>query len=363
MKRLFGYIIGLFLILNSSLLINEAHAAKMALSPGGGVFRNNCVNALNIIVNTEGINSRSVDAFLHYNPDEIEIIDQNAGIPGIQLRTGNIFQSYPGNQVSNGVIRMTAYNETGFFNGRGTLASLVFTNKPGVTKTSIGFTFSLGQTTDSNVANSESQDVLNATYGGTYTFEPGYCSDDSSPPWIEEKKPDHGDMNVPPDSNVEFVIKDNQSGLDLESLTIDINGTLYTKNGPNLFEFDGKKLKYKIEIEPIENFIPRVPVTVKINAQDLNGNVMQEVVYTFNELIRVDQCPEPEPLRPAAAPPGFPLALLLWLLILLALSLLLNIDLLLNDGNTFFVHLPWLKDRGKKAHFKKRKIKQNKMKR
>lgn len=358
MKKLFGYTIGLLLILSSSLITNQAHAAKMALSPGGGTFRNNCVNALNIIVNTEGVNSRSADAFLHYNPDEIEIIDQNSSIPGIQLRRGNIFQSYPGNQVSNGVIRMTAYNETGFFNGRGTLASLVFTNKPGVTKTSIGFTFSPGRTTDSNVANTESQDILNATYGGTYTFESGYCSDDSSPPWVEEKEPDHGDMNVPSDSDVEFVIKDNQSGVDLDSLKIDINGTLYTKNGPNFFESSGKKLKYKIKIDPIENFIPRVPVTVKINAQDLNGNVMQEVVYTFNELIRVDQCPEPEQLRPAA-PPGFPLSLLLLLLILLALSLLLNIDMLMNAGNTFFAHLPWIGERVR-IKFKKRKIRQNK---
>ena len=321
------------------LFSTPAHAAKMALSPGSAEFRSGCVNVLNVVLNTEGENTVAVDAFLRYNPAEIEILDQLSGVLGVQIRPGSLYQSYPGNIVSNGLIRLTAFNQSGFFNGRGILASIVFKSKPGVESASLGFDFSPGLSTDSNVASSEASDLLNATYGGSYTFKPGPCKADTSPPWVEERSPDDGEVNVPLNSNIEFVIKDNKSGVDLDSLKVEVNDVIYKKEGENQFGYKGKALKYKITVDPAEDFLDRVPVVVKINAQDFDGNVMPEVAYSFNEVIPVEECecapcpeelrpaPCPEPLRPAA-PPDYS-KFIIALLILLLLSVLYNFRLYL----------------------------------
>ena len=317
------WLAGLLLLLSSA----PAHAAKMALSPGSTELRSGCITVLNIILNTEGVNTRATDAFLSYNPDEIEIIDQISSIPGLQLRAGSIYQSYPGNIAQNGTIRLTAFNQGGFFNGRGILASIVFKSKPGVDRTSISFQFAPGNSTDSNVANPESSDVLNGAYGGTYTFKSGYCTVDSSPPWVEEKQPDKGDANVPLNSNIEFVIKDNQSGINLDSLKVHIGDVIYTKDGEHRFSYKGSALKYKIIIDPAVDFLDRVPIKVKINGQDLDGNIMPEVSYSFNELIPIEEAcecaPCPEALH-AAAPPDYS-KFIIPLLILLLLSMFYNL--------------------------------------
>ena len=66
----------------------QANAAKLALTPGNAQFTEGCVNSLNIVVNTEGENTMAVDAFLKYNPNEIEIIDSNGSLSGTQIKTG-----------------------------------------------------------------------------------------------------------------------------------------------------------------------------------------------------------------------------------------------------------------------------------
>lgn len=323
----------------------SAHAAKMALSPGNTEFKAGCTNRLDIIVNTEGENTTAADAFLSYNPDEIEIIDQSSAASGIQLRAGKVYESYPGNIVSNGTIRLTAFNRTGYFNGRGVLASIIFRSKPGVQKSSIWFNFSPGRSTDSNVADVGSQDILNAAYGGTYTFKPNQaCFVDLTPPEIVKRYPDDGAVQAPLDADIAFIITDNLSGVDIDKVKINIDGTEYTKSGENQFTYEGKPSEYKIVADPEENFRPNKPVNVKIDVQDMEGNATSGS-HSFNKLIPVEECKAPEPeecpdekvcpkdkicpdIRPAA-PPKLPTTLLLILLFLLAISLLLNLDLIL----------------------------------
>lgn len=316
----------------------SAHAAKMALSPGSAELKAGCLNVVNIIVNTEGSDSMAADAFLKYNPNEIEIVDQMPDIPGTQLRIGSVYESYPGNIVSNGIIRLTAFNRAGFFNGRGVLASIAFRSKPDVSQATISFSFSPGSSTDSNVANPNATDILNGVYGGTYSFKPGRCTTDTSPPTIEEKVPDDGAIDVPLDSNIEFTIRDNSSGVDLSTLTVQVNDQTYLNEGENRFEATGKPTKYKILVDPHQNFLDREPITIRINASDKDGNRMNEVVYSFNELIPVARCPILEPVecpdvRPAA-PPFYPLLNYWWLIVLLIISILLNLKQMMEPKET-----------------------------
>ena len=291
--KILGFIAFLFLIPTNT------NAAKMALSPGSSEMVSGCTSVLNIIVNTEGSDTTAVDAFLKYNPDEVEIIDQATGISGIQIRKGSVYDSYPGNIVNNGIIRLTAFNREGYFNGRGVVGSIVFKSKPGVTSSTINFDYRPGGTVDSNVADPDSKDILNGAYGGTYTFKTGKCGGDSTPPNIQDEKPAQGEIGAALDSNVEFTIIDSMSGVDLNNLKVDINGTMYTKDGENQFTADGKPNKYKITIDPKNDFLEHVPVVVKINAQDLDKNVMPEKKYSFNELMPATECQ----LKPVACEP------------------------------------------------------------
>lgn len=268
----------------------QANAAKMALSPGNGEFRIGCTNRVNIIVNTEGENTMAADAFLRYNPKEIEILDMNPAVGGIQIKPNGIYESYPGNITSNGRIKMTAFNRVGYFNGRGTLGSIVFKSKPGVEKTSISFEFSPGSSTDSNVANAEALDVLNAAYGGSYTFVPGSCGSDKTAPEIVKKYPDADAMQAPPNANIEFIITDSGSGVNLDTIRVDLNGVVYSKEGENQFTYKGGPNEYRIIVDPPEDFPGKKAVGVKIQAQDLAGNTMKDDVYTFNQFIPVEAC-------------------------------------------------------------------------
>jgi len=276
-----------------------AHAAKLALSPARGALNMGCPTTVNIIINTEGADTMGADAFLFYNPNEIEIIDQMTSVEGVQLRPDNAYESYPGNIVSNGVIRMTAFNRQGYYNGRGVLGSIIFKAKPKTKSSTISFDYSLGRTTDSNVIDVNSNDLLNGASGGKYTFKTGKCEGDVTPPWIEDTKPAPGEMNVPLDSKITFTVRDDLAGVDLKTLNIQVNGIMYSKNGKYRFSSDGKPTQYKITIDPAENFLDGFPVVIKINVQDLDSNVMSEKTYGFNELMSTRECQ----LNPAACKP------------------------------------------------------------
>lgn len=163
-------ITGFVILFNSS-----AHAASLGLSPGSADLISGCTYTASIVIDTEGINTLATDAFLTYNSSEIEIVDQNLSIPGTQIGIGHTYETYPGNIVSSNLIRLTGFNRTGFFNGRGVLGRIKFRGKPGVTSSVIGFQFSPGSSIDSNIANQDSADILNSVAGAVFTFKTGKC--------------------------------------------------------------------------------------------------------------------------------------------------------------------------------------------
>jgi hypothetical protein len=329
------YIILISFVALAFAMPNGAHAAKMALSPASGEFHTGCATAISIIVNTEGEKSTAADAFLHYNPDQIDIIDQLSSVGGVQLRPGSIYESYPGNITTNGAIRLTAFNREGFFNGRGVLASIVIKGKPGVDKADLWFDFAPGRTTDSNVANPNSDDIMNAAYGGSYRFTTGSCGADATPPFVESPKPANGAYGVAQDTDIKFTIRDNASGVDVGKLKVWVNDTLYQNTDGYRFEYTGKPTKYEIKIQPKEPFVEMEPVVIKVDAQDLEGNSMSQYRFAFNELVPVTACggktvvacePCAETLR-SAAPETFGVTSWWpWWFVLLC-SLILNLKL------------------------------------
>lgn len=292
-----SFLIGLLMAFQT-----PAHAAKLSLNPASANLTEECENIVNIMVDTQGEDTRGADAFMSYNPNEIEMLS---------ILPGDMYNSYPGKIIRNGDIFITAFSENGFFVGSGTLARLVFKSKPGVKSTTISFKYSPGSTVDSNVAGREANDILNTVFSGTYTFEPGVCEgkillpatppsplSDTKPPWTENLRPGIDWGNMVPNSDLSFTILDNLSGVDLNSLKIEIDNILYTKDGENIFNYEGTPRKYKIIINPENDFIKnegeKIPVSIK--ARDLDNNLLS-LDYTFTAY-PISECPES--LRPAA---------------------------------------------------------------
>lgn len=297
MKRFIFTFIGLLLT------AQFAQAATLSLSPAGGELVQGCEYKTSIIVDTQGDSSLAADAFLNYNPSEIEIIDQNPGLGGIQLGTGHTYEAYPGNQVSNGIIRLTGFNKSGSFSGRGVLATIKFKPKQNINAASIVFDFSPGRSTDSNVADLESKDVLSSVSNARFTFKKGSCERSAPKPKV------------------------------IEEITPEV-----------IEEIDETEMKLKEceeTLKTLENFY-------KFEANEGKGEFL---------------CPGESVLRPAAQERAQG-NLLLFLLILLALSLLLNLDMLLRPENHIVSKIPiYNRPKKVKSHFKTKRVKRTRKKR
>ena len=219
----------MFFVLSFTLFSAETHAARMFLSPTNQEFTNECNSTVNILLDTEGIDTNAADAVINYNPNEVDIIDQDNSQPGIQIKNGNTYAVYAGNiaDPAQGKIFLTAFNVFGAYNSGGTpgtYGSIILQGKPGVTSTDLTFDFTPGETKDSNVADLLSDDILTSVGNGNYTFTVGFCGSDTVPPTVINRDPAPDSKDNPLDSNITFNITDNASGVDIDTLEVDIDG-------------------------------------------------------------------------------------------------------------------------------------------
>ena len=335
-----------------------AHAAELSLSPASGILTEGCQNTVDIIVNTQGADTRGADAFMTYNPNEIEMLS---------ILPGSMYKSYPGKIISNGDIFITAFSENGFFKGNGTLARLVFRGKPGVKSTTISFKYSPGSTVDSNVAGREANDMLTSVFSGTYTFETGSCEPDivrpsapeeprapppdTDPPYVDNLRPGVSWENMVPNTDLTFDLMDDMTGVDLNSVIVELDGITYTTYSDNKLKYDGNKQKYRIKIDPDKDFAKeegeRIPVNIK--AKDLDGN--QFTLNYYFTAYPTSICPDDE-TRPAA--PGITYSrgarYIIWILLIFLLIVLIT--------NVWLVTEPCVREEmiEMKSELKKRKI-------
>lgn len=286
----------------------SAQAARFELSPSSGAFRQECNSVINIMMSTEGAESDAANIIVNYNPAEIEILDTNGTIPGTQIQQGSVYDTYADNLAvpSEGIIRLTGFSIGHAYNsgsGFGNFAAIQFRSRPGITATSLTIEYDAGSTLDSNIAEYiTSNDLLTGVTNGSYTFEPGPCVDDTQAPYVTNPTPAPGSQEIPLDSNVSFRVRDNQSGVDITSLRVVIQGVEYTYDGVNRFTYSGDPLNYLINIDPIESFPDGVIVRVEVTAEDQDGNVMSPYRWFFNEP------PAPPPVPPTCEELGCPAA-------------------------------------------------------
>lgn len=151
--------------------------ATLVLSPASGSFTNGSNFDVNIILNTGGQDTVSTDVIISYNPSQLEVIDSNSSVSGVQIQGGTLYPAEKLNTVDASAGKISYISginigDTARFNGTGTLATITFKGKQVVSATPANFNFSLNQTNDCNVVVENGTDILASVANGSYTIVP-----------------------------------------------------------------------------------------------------------------------------------------------------------------------------------------------
>lgn len=266
----FGFV--LFSLAFTSVSLN---AASFDFNPSTSQLLAGCRSAINIDANVSGQTSNAADIEVQYNPAEIDILDSNPNIPGTQIKSGNAYETYFGNEVTPSLsrIRLAGASFVGNLTTRKTFATIEFQSRPGVTSTSFQIRFTgVGATLDSNIADSStSDDLLSSVTNGNYTFRTDFCQVDREPPRIINQSPTAYATGVAANAQVRIQITDNQAGVDLANTRLYINNDEYLVTDPAV-SYTGSALNYSFVITPRNPIPTDVASTIRVVTQDLVGN-------------------------------------------------------------------------------------------
>lgn len=153
-----------------SLSAQTLEPASLHLAPAAGSFKRGEVFKLDIVLDTGGNDIEGVDVYhLRYPKELLLVKDALPEQEGLQIEPGALFSDTVFNTAvqENGWISFSQVNKPGqYFNGTGTLASVVF-EVVGTGRAELVFDFTQGETTDCNVVSS-GRDVLGRVKGAFF---------------------------------------------------------------------------------------------------------------------------------------------------------------------------------------------------
>lgn len=254
------------------------------LYPASGSFYEACQTAdIDVLINTNNTNTDSANIIIGYDDAVTSIQDDDPGLAGIQITPGtayNNYASYTVNEVDDNIL-MTGYNVTSPYNsgseydvfGSFTLVPL----STGTANLTIDFT--PAETIDSNIAEAiTSNDILNAVENGSYSFIA-----DGGAPYISNQNPAPSSSGVAINSNVYLRFRDNECGVNIDSLSVTVDGITYTKSGSPSFSYAGDTSNYLITINPSADFNYGENITVNVSGEDSEGNPLS-TSYDFTTI-------------------------------------------------------------------------------
>ncbi|MDP2895764.1 MAG: DUF5011 domain-containing protein, partial [bacterium] len=98
------------------------------------------------------------------------------------------------------------------------------------------------------------------------------------PPSVYGQSPQDGAHNVPVDADIKVHVKDAGSGVKKDSVNMTVNGWPVQKN---LLKISGTLQDYEVSYNPPTDFSYNATVNVTVEAEDLSGNGMERVAYSF----------------------------------------------------------------------------------
>lgn len=149
-----------------------AFGATLSVSPANGTYQTGNIITAQIIVDTQGVAIEGADIrYLNYNPALVEVQDENSSLAGVQIAPGTLMPTTAANTVDAGLGRIAfsqVISGSTTFTGTGVLATVRF-RVLGPGSANVAFTFTQGNTADTNIA-SAGTDVLTSVAGGAYTL-------------------------------------------------------------------------------------------------------------------------------------------------------------------------------------------------
>ena len=151
--------------------VSKAQAATLILSPSSGTITIGQNISVDIMLDSQGAAIDGVDInSLRYNRTILEVQDADSSAEGIQITYGTLLSQTLANIVDaiNGTIDFSQITTGGItYTGSGKLATIIFKGLSAGTS-AVTFDFTLGSTSDSNVA-AAGADVLTSVGNGSFT--------------------------------------------------------------------------------------------------------------------------------------------------------------------------------------------------
>jgi hypothetical protein len=304
-SALLGFVLFLIMFVtlpNFVLLDSKIHAqtadARFYFSPASQEFKKGCKYEAKIMIDPGSNASNAANIFVEYDPNEVEIIDSDNSMPGKQIKAGNAYEAYADNVVDDtiGEIRLTGFSIMYPVDGVKMFGAIEFRSKDTVSSVDFDIWFEgPGDTLDSNIAeNNSSDDILGNVENARYTFVDGPCVEDTQSPQISPQDPGNYDVNVELDLPIEVRVCDNRqwdSGVDIDSVEVIIDGETYTNEDVDVFEVDGNPDCYDIVVDTPEDFPEEEAVSVTFKADDFKGNSASKTII-FNIPPESNECIE-----------------------------------------------------------------------
>ncbi len=275
-------------------------AASFEFVPPTNTYPLGCRQIVNIFADATGQSSNGADLEVMFDPSQVEILDLDPNIPGIQIRSGTAYETYVFNEVDPNIgrIRMAAGSFENPLTSRELFATVDFAGRPGATVGNFTIRvngFGPEVSLDSNIADSNTNlDLLTSTVDGSYTFETSECEDDLIPPTNTFINPIAYTVNNNYLDGVEVTVSDFGVGVDLSTVVIIINGVEYRFDSPGV-TYTGDPASYTFFITLSEPYPIDEPVTGVIRSTDLAGNTSTTQIV-FNIPPGAPVCPVSQPI-------------------------------------------------------------------
>lgn len=273
-------LISFFVLLIAAFTNISVSAASYEFSPATASIPSACSFEVDVKVDTGTARSNAADIEIHFDPTQIYILDSNSSIPGVQVKNGDAYDSYVYNSADNatGIIRVAAGSIMSELTGRKTFIRIGFQAKPGATVANFNIYFTgANHTLDSNIADSVTNlDLLTNIIDGSYTFNETSCAPDRIAPIIivrDPQGPGHDGLLT-----IEVDLTDEQSGVNVGTFQVVINGVVYTSSNA-VVTYSGDKFHYQLQLDPNLMVNYSSPTMLLLTVRDFAGNLGSKIIY------------------------------------------------------------------------------------